>query len=131
MSTQEDIESMMRELRRFREEIPGVANALSKQQVCGKGARGSVRAYCDVSGSVSRVEIDTYFLSGARSCRVDAALLEALQNAESTAAQKVSDQQEKLQFMGMPIGEVISGKRSFADMLRFSDDTAKSSREGR
>ena len=118
MQGQERIDEMMRELRRFKQELPGWANVLAGQEATGEGGRGrAVRAHCDISGNVSRVEIDSNYLRAVQPSQVESAILEALQNAEKEASRMVSDHQESLQFMGVPIGEVMSGKRSLEDVL--------------
>ncbi|MQA84806.1 MAG: hypothetical protein GEV03_09330 [Streptosporangiales bacterium] len=120
MSGPDSIDAVMRELRRFREELPRWAEAFARQQgqeVHAESAGGSVRASCTVSGEVTRVEIDTYFLRAAGSSRVDAAILEALRGVQTAAFREVAAHQETLRFMGLPIGEVLSGKRQLADLL--------------
>ncbi|MQA83878.1 MAG: hypothetical protein GEV03_04385 [Streptosporangiales bacterium] len=120
MSQPESIDAMMRELRRFHEELPRWADALARQQsqeVRGESTGRSVRASCTASGEVARVEIDTYFLRAAGPGRVDAAILEALQDAQAAAYREVAAHQETLRFMGLPVGEVLSGKRSLSDLL--------------
>ncbi|MQA85448.1 MAG: hypothetical protein GEV03_12680 [Streptosporangiales bacterium] len=126
MPEPDSIDALMRELRRFREELPKWADALTGQEARGESEGGSVRASCNASGDVTRVEFAGYFLQAAGASRVEAAILGALQDAQAAAERLVTDHQEKLSFMGQPVGQVLSGKRSLSDLLGTPPSTQRS-----
>lgn len=117
-SKPDDIDALMDELRRFRARLPAWADELAAHETVAESAGGAVRATCTASGKVTRVKIETYFPRTKGPDQIEAAILSAMQRAQAAAARRVAAHQEKLTFMGLPIGEVVSGKRSLADLLR-------------
>lgn len=111
------VDALQRELRRFRDTLPQWVDAITRQEACGESAGGCVRAYCTAFGDVTRLEIAAYFTRTRNASGVDAAILEALQRAQTEAERRVTENQENLQFLGLPIGEVMTGKVSLLDFL--------------
>lgn len=130
MREPDSVDELTRELRRFREELPTWANVLDGQEAHGENTGGSVRASCTVWGDVTRVEFAGYFLRAADARRAEAAILEALQSAQAAAERMMAAHQEKLSFGALPLGEVLSGKRSLSDLLGIPS-SAPRSEEGR
>lgn len=117
MSEPDSTDAMMRELRRLRSELPQWIEGLGGQEAHGESTGRSVRATCTPSGDITQVEFAGYFLRASGASRVEAAILEALQDAQAAATQVVANHQERFSFMGLPVGEVLSGKRSLSDLL--------------
>lgn len=109
------VDDMISQLRAFRAGLAEWTDGLHRS-AHGQSPDGSVRATCAGSGEVTGLEIDPRCLREDPPARVEKAILTALRRAQRTAARQLAEQQNSMEFLGFPIGEVLSGQREFTEL---------------